>query len=166
MTRLGQVVRFFMMLPRMKTMSIAAIYLNTRKDGPMTAVQHARAIAGRGLEGNRYQRREGDASGHDREVTLIESEAIDAVRRDDDLPLEPHETRRNLVTRGVPLNHLVGREFRVGGATLRGIRLCEPCSHLESLTRPGLMKALVHRGGLRAQIVSDGLIQVGDGVEM
>jgi MOSC domain-containing protein YiiM len=146
-------------------MSIAAIFLNTEKARPLTGVESAKAVAGRGLEGNRYQRREDEANGHDLEVTLIESEAIEAVGRETGLPLEPHETRRNLVTRGVALNHLVGREFRAGEATLRGLRLCEPCSHVESLTRPGILKALIHRGGLRAEIIRGGTIRVGDAVE-
>ena len=100
----------------------------------------------------------------DREITLIEAEAIEAVPREYGVELSPAEARRNIVTRGVALNHLVGREFRVGNVVLRGIRLCEPCEHLERLTRPGVLEALVHRGGLRAQIVSGGTIQVGDSI--
>jgi MOSC domain-containing protein YiiM len=132
-------------------------------------VGEVRAEAGRGLAGNRYYRRgEEDASkrGPDREITLIEIEALDALRREDEIALAPGETRRNVVTRGVPLNHLVGREFQVGEATLFGIRLCEPCSHLESLTQLGVMKGLIHRGGLRAQILTDGVIKVGDHVAL
>ena len=72
------------------------------------------------------------------------------------------ETRRNVVTRGIALNHLVGKRFRVGEVLLQGIRLCEPCDHLESLTRPGVRQALLHRGGLRAQILEGGVIRVGD----
>ena len=78
--------------------------------------------------------------------------------------IEPIETRRNVVTRGVALNHLVGKRFRVGEVMLQGIRLCEPCEHLESLTRPGVRAALVHRGGLRAQILEGGAIRVGDSI--
>ena len=79
--------------------------------------------------------------------------------------LDPGNSRRNIVTKGVALNHLVGREFRVGEVTLRGIRLCEPCGHLEELTQKGVMQALVHRGGLRAQILIDGTIRVGDTIQ-
>jgi MOSC domain-containing protein YiiM len=151
-------------------MSVVAIYLNTGKGEPMTAVDQARAVAGRGLDGNRYywpvDAPAPEKFGPDREITLIEAEAIEALRRDDGIPFELAESRRNVVTRGVPLNHLVGRQFRVGQATLRGIRLCEPCTHLESLTRPGVMKGLIHRGGLRAQIVEDGMIRVGDDVQI
>ena len=78
--------------------------------------------------------------------------------------LEPGEARRNLVTRGVPLNHLVGREFRIGDVLLRGLRLCEPCEHLEALTVQGIKNALCHRGGLRAQIIQGGIMRTGDSI--
>lgn len=68
------------------------------------------------------------------------------------------------MTRGVALNHLVGREFTIGDVTLRGVRPCEPCGHLERLTRPGVLKGLIHRGGLRAVVVSGGVIRVGDAI--
>jgi MOSC domain-containing protein YiiM len=95
-------------------------------------------------------------------VTLIESEALDALRREYDITLEHRQARRNLVTQGVPLNHLVGRQFTVGSVLLRGIRLCEPCGHLEKLTVKGLLKGLSHRGGLRAQVVLGGVLRAGD----
>jgi MOSC domain-containing protein YiiM len=97
-------------------------------------------------------------------VTLIESEAIDAVNRDYAMRIDPIETRRNILTRGVALNHLVGKEFSVGNVRLRGLELCEPCKHLEGMTRPGVMRALVHRGGLRAQILQGGVVSVGDSI--
>jgi MOSC domain-containing protein YiiM len=79
--------------------------------------------------------------------------------------LEPTQTRRNIVTRGVPLNHLVGRQFRVGrDVVLQGVRLCEPCDYLESLTLSGVRGGLIHRGGLRADIISGGTIRVGNRV--
>ena len=146
---------------------LIAIYTTGQACAPMVSVPEARAVAGHGLEGDRKFIRV-DAppakAGPDRELTLIESEAIEAVVRDDNVALRPNETRRNLVTRGVPLNHLVGREFRVGEVRLRGIRLCDPCSHLEGLTRPGVLKGLIHRGGLRAQILNDGVLRVGQPV--
>ena len=83
-------------------------------------------------------------------------------RSESELLLQPGQARRNLVTRGVPLNHLVGREFQVGEVVFRGIRLCEPCGHLESLTIKGVKDGLCHRGGLRAQIVRGGIIRAGD----
>ena len=147
-------------------MTVVGIYLNPGRGEPMAPVAQARAVAGRGLEGNRYYRGDAEPAAPDREITLIESEALEALRRDAEVTLDPAESRRNLVTRDVPLNHLVGRAFRVGPVALRGLRLCEPCAHLESLTRPGIRAGLVHRGGLRARILSDGLIRVGDAVRI
>src|SRR5437867_11902380 len=92
----------------------------------------------------------------------MEAEAIEAMARNNELVFSPGDARRNVITRGVPLNHLVGREFVVSGVRLRGIRLCEPCSHLEGLTRRGVLAGLVHRGGLRAQILVGSEIRVGD----
>ena len=86
---------------------------------------------------------------------------LDGLAREYELTLQPAQTRRNLLTRGVPLNHLVGRTFAVGPVVLRGIRLCEPCGHLEGLTLKGVRAGLIHRGGLRAQILQGGLLQVG-----
>jgi MOSC domain-containing protein YiiM len=143
---------------------VEAIYVASNRGQAMQPMDAIQAEAGRGLDGDRYRRAgEGPqtAEGIDREVTLIEAEAVEAVVRGG-LSLEPGETRRNIVTRGVALNHLVGRAFRLGGVELRGIRLCEPCGHLEKMTRPGVLAALVHRGGLRAQILSGGEIRVGD----
>jgi MOSC domain-containing protein YiiM len=145
--------------------SVAAIFMGPTVSKPMLAVDQVNAVAGHGLEGDRKFRREGlppNKNGPDRELTLIESEAIEAVSRDCDLELSAIETRRNIVTRGVALNHLVGRRFRIGDVLVQGIRLCEPCDHLESLTRTGVREALLHRGGLRAQILEGGTIRVGD----
>ena len=89
---------------------------------------------------------------------------IEAALREYKVSLAPGEPRRNVVTRDVPLNHLVGRDFMIGGVTVHGIRLCEPCSHLEGLTGSPVIKALRHRGGLRAQILTQGVIRVGDAV--
>jgi MOSC domain-containing protein YiiM len=146
---------------------VVSIHVCEGRAAPMTPAAEAHAVLGRGLEGDRYFRATGTYSskpGPSREVTLIEMEAIEAARRDYGILLEPNETRRNIVTQGVALNHLVGREFTVGDVHLRGIRLCEPCGHLEGLTRQGVRKALVHRGGLRAQILSSGTIRVGDSI--
>ena len=134
---------------------------------PMESLGEARAVAGRGLEGDRYFSKDGTYSnnpGTGREVTLIESEAIDALERDYDVSLEYKDARRNIVTRGVALNHLVGREFRVGDVAMRGVRLNEPCNHLASLTNEKVKPGLVHRGGLRAEILNDGTICVGDAI--
>jgi MOSC domain-containing protein YiiM len=146
---------------------LEAIYVASEKCVEMASVQSVQALAGRGLEGDRYCRKDGTfskANGPDREVTLIESEAIEALARDKKIELGPGQARRNLVTRAVPLNHLVGKEFQVGNVLLKGIRLCEPCGHLESLTTQGVKDGLVHRGGLRAQIVRGGTLQAGDSI--
>lgn len=136
---------------------------------PMQSVRRVTAVAGRGLEGDRYFSQLGTYSkdpGSGRDVTLIESEAIEALGREYGVELDAGLTRRNLVTRGVPLNHLVEREFRVGAVSLRGTRLCEPCAHMEKLTVKGAMRGLIHRGGLRAEILTSGIIRVGDSIRV
>ena len=152
----------------MWTGEVVSIHIAPSAAERMISVKEVRALRGKGLEGDRYFNEVGtysDKPGPDREVTLIEIEAVEALKRDSKIELDPGECRRNIVTRGVPLNHLVGRQFRVGDVLLRGIRLCEPCSHLEGLTTNGVLAGLVHRGGLRAQILSDGIIHVGDAVK-
>lgn len=148
--------------------TVVSIHLAAAASGPMASVKEVRAVAGKGLEGDRYFNQVGTYSkkpGPDREVTLIEIEAIDALKRDYGIDVDPGDARRNIVTQGVPLNHLVGRKFRVGEVTLRGIRLCEPCSHLAQLTHQEVLPGLVHRGGLRAQILTEGIIRVGDTIK-
>jgi len=149
--------------------SVVSISMTGDGGAPMSAVDEAKAVAGRGLEGDRYFSKRGSFSDNPnstgRQVTLIESEAIDALERDYGYKLEYKDSRRNIVTHGVPLNHLLGREFRVGDVTLRGVRLNEPCNHLAGLTDDKVKQGLVHRGGLRADIVSDGVIRVGDVIE-
>lgn len=144
---------------------VEAIFIAPGEGAPMTEVPEARAEAGRGLEGDRYWLGEGKFSrkpGH-RDLTLIEAEAIEALARESGMELMPGETRRNIVTRGVPLNHLVGKEFTVGDVRLLGVKLCEPCNYLEELTqRDGIRSALVHRGGLRVDLLSGGTIRKGD----
>ncbi len=147
---------------------VVSIHIAPDAEGAMRSVRTVRAVPGQGLEGDRYFRAAGTYSnrpGTGREVTLIELEAIEAMARDNDVQIAAGDARRNVVTRGVPLNHLVGREFMVGDVRLRGVRLCEPCSHLESLTRRGVLDGLVHRGGLRAQSLTEGDIHVGDPIE-
>ena len=144
---------------------VIAICIAPKGGETMVAVDAVRAITGKGLEGDRYANRIGtfsDTPGTGRQVTLIEAEAIESLTREYDVEINPAESRRNLVTRGLPLNHLVGQEFLVGSARLRGLRLCEPCNHLETLTRPGVRGGLVHRGGLRADIIEGGIIRTGD----
>jgi len=144
---------------------IVSIHIASAASAPTQSLDVAQAIPGKGLKGDRYFQENGTYSnrpGPDREITLIEIEAIEALENELQIKLNPGDTRRNLVTRGVALNHLVGKEFLVGDVRLKGIRLCEPCSHLASLTQPDVLPALIHRGGLRAQILTKGFIQVGD----
>jgi MOSC domain-containing protein YiiM len=144
---------------------VVSLHIAPKAEAPMRSLDAVLAIPGRGLEGDRYFGSSGtysDSPGPGREVTLIESEAIAAMARDNEIRIEVGDARRNVVTRGVPLNHLVGQDFSIGAVRLRGIRLCEPCAHLESLTRRGVLGGLVHRGGLRAQILMGGTIRVGD----
>src|SRR5215467_1339072 len=145
--------------------AVVSIHVTTKAGLPMESLDHVQAIVGRGLEGDRYFAGVGywsNRPGVSREVTLIEIEAIEALAREKSIAISAGAARRNVVTRGVPLNHLVGREFQVGAVRLRGTRLCEPCQYLEGLTTKGLLSALIHRGGLRADIVSGGTIRVGD----
>lgn len=131
------------------------------KGAPRTAVDQVRAVEGMGLEGDRYFGQRPGRYAADRQVTLIEAEAIEAVRGTG-VPLTAVDARRNVVTRGVRLNELVGRTFRVGGAVLRGVELCHPCGHLAKLTYRGVTRDLKMRGGLRAQVLRGGSIRVGD----
>jgi MOSC domain-containing protein YiiM len=147
--------------------TVAALHVARGAAAPMESAPEVKAIAGRGLEGDRYF----DGTGHwsktagvSREVTLIELEAIEALEREKSIAIAPGAARRNVVTRGVPLNHLVGREFQVGAVRLRGTRLCEPCAYLEGLTQHGVLTGLIHRGGLRAEIVTGGTIRVEDAI--
>jgi len=133
---------------------------------PMTPQQQVRAIPGRGLEGDRYAEGIGTFSPHpqkpDYEITFIQEEHVEDFERWLGKPFTARDTRRNVVTRGVDLNSLVDREFRVGSVLIRGIRLCEPCNFLAKQTTPEVVRGLLHKGGLRAQILSAGEIRVGD----
>ena len=135
----------------------------------MVALDSVEALPGLGLEGDRYAAGTGTFSPHPRkadfEVTLIEQERIEEYAATAVHPFTAESARRNLVTAGVDLNALVGREFRIGEVVLRGIRLCEPCNYLAKITHPDVLRGLVHRGGLRARIVTGGLLQRGDFLE-
>jgi MOSC domain-containing protein YiiM len=147
---------------------IESIHITSSAEAAMKAVGEVQALAGVGLEGDRYATRTGTFSAKpkpSRQITLIEAEAIEALEQELGLVLAPGETRRNLITRGVALNHLVGREFTVGGVRLLGHELCEPCGDLARMTgKPQVLPGLLHRGGLRAEILEGGVIRVGDPV--
>jgi hypothetical protein len=139
---------------------VAGLLVAPDAESPLTRRESVEAIAGRGLEGDRYERGRGTFSttGRGYELTLVEAEALDTT----DLSWE--QARRNIVTRGIALNALVGRRFTVGSVECIGRRLAEPCSHLEKLARPGIIRPLVHRAGLRADILAGGTIRIGDRV--
>lgn len=148
---------------------VEAIALAARATGPVVLVTEAQAAAGRGLVGDRYEAGAGTftpvrGGGRGYDLTLIEAEVLDQLVLSDGRQLEYGEARRNLITRGVDLNSLVGRRFRVGDVECLGQRLCEPCAHLERLTTKGVLRGLIHRGGLRADILTDGHISVGDAI--
>jgi len=147
--------------------TIISINIAPEAEAPMQSVSEARAVPGRGLEGDRYFDQKGTFSKPlpDRELTLIEAEAIEALKRELSVDYGLSDSRRNVVTRGVPLNHLVGREFWVGEVKARGLRLCEPCSHLQKLSHEKVLPGLVHRGGLRAQILTEGTIRIGETIK-
>ena len=144
---------------------VELVAVSAQAAGAMRVVDRVRAVAGRGLEGDRYAAKAGtftpaDATARGYDLTLVEAEALD------DLALIDHaDARRNVVTRGIELNALVGRRFRIGDVECLGQRLSEPCAHLEALTTKGVLRGLIHRGGLRADILTDGEIAPGDVVE-
>ncbi len=142
---------------------VEAIFVASEPGELPAPVERVRAYAGRGLQGNRYFWKEGDAP-PGRGVTLIAAEAMDAVALEGNVSIDPAATRRNVLTRGIDVNELVGKRFRIGDVECEGVELCEPCAHLESMTQPGVIKALAHRGGLNADILSDGEISIGDPV--
>jgi MOSC domain-containing protein YiiM len=143
---------------------IETIHIAPSVGAPMVALERVRAIAGVGLEGDRYARGAGhwsDDGRVDRDLTLVEAEVIEDLAATDGIVLAPGEIRRNVTTRGIRLNELVGRRFRVGEVACEGTQLCEPCQYLtDSIGKP-ILKPLVHRAGLRAKILTDGEIAVG-----
>ena len=147
--------------------TVELIALAAEAEGPMRAVSKAEAVEGRGLLGDRYERKAGTFSnpkGGGYDLTLVEAEALEELSAKG-VELSPIEARRNIVVRGIALDDLIGGRFRVGEVECFGQRRCEPCAHLERLTRPGVLRGLVHRGGLRADVLSGGGIRIGDRVE-
>jgi MOSC domain-containing protein YiiM len=126
-------------------------------------VERVRAHAGKGLEGNRYFYADGDAP-PGRAITVIAAEALEAYESETGRTLTAAESRRNVLVRGIDVNGLVGKRFRIGNVECEGVELCEPCTTLEGMTHPGVIKGMVHRAGLNADILTDGEIAVGDPV--
>jgi MOSC domain-containing protein YiiM len=132
---------------------VEEILVSVAKGAPMNSVGEVQVHAARGLAGH-----------HHKNLTLIEAEKIERFAEEYDLLFSAHDARRNIVTRGVELNPLLGREFHVGSVKLRALELCEPCSLLAKRTYPQVLPGLRHKGGLRCRIVSGGVIRVGDQV--
>lgn len=144
------------------------IHICAKGADAMTELQEAKLVAGKGIEGDRYFLGTGtysDKPAPDRQVTLIESETLEALARDHNMHLTPVESRRNLTVTGVPLNHLVGKRFKVGDVVLYGGRLNTPCKYLDDLLGKKLFKLLLNRSGLNCEIVEGGVIRPGATVE-
>ncbi|SEH16297.1 hypothetical protein SAMN04487967_2537 [Natronorubrum sediminis] len=150
--------------------SVSAIHIAPEAGAAMHSVSDVRAVAGKGLEGDRYFDQAGSWSGEegrdlppeDRALTLFEAETLEIVERDAGIELEPADHRRNVTTRDVAVDHLLDERFRIGNVVCEGVEICEPCAYLESLTEEGVLGALVHRGGLNVRIVDSGEISVDD----
>src|SRR4051812_35328938 len=140
----------------MDTGRVEGIFITSQKHALPEPVERAKAVAGKGLEGNRYFFDDGAPPGN--ALTLIAAEALERLEGEAGIALGGAESRRNVLTRGIDVNELVGKRFRVGDVECVGVELCEPCTHLESLTQPGVIKGLVHQAGLNADIVTDGEI--------
>ena len=142
---------------------VTSLLVAATAEAPLTRVATAEAVAGRGLTGDRYADGAGTFSGRGRgyELTLIEAEALDALAAAG-IEITPEDARRNVVTKGIDLNALVGHRFRVGEVECAGRRLAEPCAHLQRLAPSGVLRGLVHRGGLRADILRGGTMRVDD----
>jgi len=146
---------------------VLELYIAESASEPMQSIGLVQLEAGKGIVGDRYYSEQGTFSERlaglpDKELTLIESEEVEAFNREQGFSFGYGEFRRNIVTQGVRLNELEGKEFTLGGVRLKGIRLCEPCAHLANILVPEIMPALVHKTGLRAQILSSGDVQLGD----
>jgi MOSC domain-containing protein YiiM len=143
---------------------VIGIFISPKRGEPTDPVKQIYVVPGKGIKGDRYFRQTENGEVHTKsgqEITLIEMEAIEAIS-EEGIQISPGQTRRNIITSGVSLNELVGYIFTVGNIKLRGIRLCEPCNYLANRTDPRVLKALAHRGGLRAEIITEGIISLSD----
>ena len=148
--------------------SVVNLFIAPKSAGPMIPVAQVRALADRGLEGDRFFRESWAAAKRpDKAVSLIEAEVLEMAASEYQVTIAGDQTRRNIITRGVPLIKLLDREFMIGTVLMRGIRLFEPCAHLEKVSQiSGIFRALENRSGLKAAILSDGVIQIGDSVTL
>jgi MOSC domain-containing protein YiiM len=135
---------------------VEGIFFGAVDEGPLEPRDEVRVTTGAGIDGDRYG---------DKDITLFEAEAIEGLKEDTGINLKPNEIRRNVMTRGIALNDLLGHRIRVGQVEAVVTELCHPCSHLQKLTQPGVLRGLVNRGGLNADVLEGGAIRVGDQVE-
>jgi MOSC domain-containing protein YiiM len=135
---------------------VEGIFWGAVDEAPLEAAEAVTVVTGGGIEGDRYG---------NRDITLFEAEAIEGLEADTGIKLEPRETRRNVMTRGISLNELLGHRIRVGEVEAVVTELCHPCAHLQKLTQPGVLRGLTNRGGLNADVVIGGPIRVGDRLE-
>lgn len=145
--------------------TVEAIYRFAASGAPAEELQMASLVAGVGIEGDRYALGKGHFSEDGRwgqALTLIEAEAIEYLASEHGVEMPVADARRNIVTRNIDLNALMGKRFRIGGLLCQGSRLAEPCAWLQKTTPPGMLRGLVHRGGLRADILEDGIVERGD----
>ena len=146
------------------TGTVVGLHVVPRSFLPMSDVETLNLIEGVGIEGDRYATESGfysDRPEEGRQVTLFEAETLEALKRDHNIALAPEDHRRNVTTRAVPVNHLVGRRFRIGDAVLEGTRLSTPCRHIEQITDKEIFDVLINRSGLHARIVVGGRIALG-----
>lgn len=150
---------------------VVGIFIAGKKEKKPKSVKSVEVVAHRGLVGDRYFTNSGtfsDAEPHGpgREVTLIEMENVDLLQNSIHKEVNPALLRRNVLTQGIRINDLVGREFMIGNIRLLGVRLCHPCAHLQRLSGWRVKEYLKEKGGLRADILENGRIHVGDTVDL
>lgn len=148
--------------------NIEGLHYVPRSFLPMKNPEALTLLAGVGVQGDRYSTESGfysDRPEEGRQVTLFEVETLEALQRDHNIILRPHEHRRNITTRGVPLNHLVGQKFRIGDVLLEATRLSTPCRHIEQITGQEIFEPLINRSGLHARILIGGQIHLGQAIQ-
>ncbi len=151
------------------TGDVTGIFVSSEAGAPMRGLDAVEAVAGQGLEGDRYQAGEGFMSkrqGGGLELTLVETEALAELSAENGIAITPADSRRNIATRGIRLNDLVDHDFQIGEAVCHGVRLCEPCARIEKLVGKPFVKPMVHRAGLRADIIQSGTIRIGDSIRV
>jgi len=144
---------------------VTDLHITDRASAPMLAMPEITLIAGSGIQGDRYALETGyysDRPEPGRQITLFEIETLEALKRDHGVTFSTVEHRRNVTTRGVPLNHLVGKHFALGETLLLATRLSTPCQHIQDVTGKNVSRWLIHRSGLNCIILKGGIVRIGD----